>query len=312
MVDLKMKQKTLGIVFIILASIMWALETVVAKLAYRTSDFSHTVAIRTIVVAIIAFLYLLFVNSVNKGNFKMSFNINTLFNSLKINKKQLPFLIYIAIAGTLFADFIFYFALTKTTAVNANLIAHLQPVFIVLMGFFMLKEDKLAKYDYIGIIVMIFAALLVTTRTVENLFSLRFGTLGDLLVLGSTILWATVSIMGRKLVKFTNISKIFFYRFMFSSIVFLSYLIFTSGFFILNIYEVLLGLIVGIGYILYYNSLKRIKAAQLGALELSTPFFTAIIGYWVLKEVTTFMQIIGILLLFIGVYFLSKKEEHPL
>ena len=49
-----MKQKTLGIIFILLASIMWAFETVVAKLAYRTSDFSHTVAIRTISVAIIA------------------------------------------------------------------------------------------------------------------------------------------------------------------------------------------------------------------------------------------------------------------
>lgn len=307
-----MKQKTLGIVFILLASILWAIETVVAKLAYRTSDFGHTVAIRTIVVAIVAFLYLLFVNILNKSNFKRLFNINTLFNSLKINKKQLPYLVYIAVAGTLFADFIFYFALTKTTAVNANLIAHLQPVFIVLMGFFMLKEDKLTKYDYLGIIVMIFAALLVTTRTVENLYNLRFGTLGDLLVLVSTILWATVSIMGRKLVKFTNISTIFFYRFMLSSIGFILYLVFTSGFFILNIYEVLLGLIVGIGYIFYYNSLKRIKAAQLGALELSTPFFTAIFAFFILKEVTTIMQISGILLLFIGIYFLAKKEEQPL
>ena len=63
-----MKPKTLGIVFILLASVMWAIETIFAKLAYTAStapDFRHTVAIRTIVVAIIAFLYLFFFNISN-------------------------------------------------------------------------------------------------------------------------------------------------------------------------------------------------------------------------------------------------------
>ena len=59
----------------------------------------------------------------------------------------------------------------------------------------------------------------------------------------------------------------------------------------------------------YYESLKRIKAAQVGALELSTPFFAAILGFLVLGELVTIMQIIGILLLFVGIYYLSKKEE---
>lgn len=298
-----MKPKTLGIVFILLASVMWAIETIFAKLAYTAStapDFRHTVAIRTIVVAIIAFLYVFFVN---RGNFKR------LFSVLKVDKKHLPSLAYIAIAGALFADFIFYLALTKTTAVNANLIAHLQPVFIVLIGFFMLKEDKLTRYDYMGIIIMISSALLVTTRTIENFADFKFGTSGDLLILGSTFLWATVAIVGRKAVRFTDASVIIFYRFLLASVIFLSYLIFTSGFFIANIYEVLLGIVVGLGYIFYYNSLRRIKAAQLSALELSTPFFTAILGYFVIDEVTTFMQIVGILFLFVGVYFLSKKEH---
>ncbi|MBI2654908.1 EamA family transporter [Candidatus Woesearchaeota archaeon] len=60
---------------------------------------------------------------------------------------------------------------------------------------------------------------------------------------------------------------------------------------------------------LYYEGLKRLKAAQVGALELSTPFFAAILSFFILGEVTTLFQIIGIVLLFMGVYFLSKHEE---
>jgi len=66
---------------------------------------------------------------------------------------------------------------------------------------------------------------------------------------------------------------------------------------------------VGAGTILYYEGLKRIKAVQVSALELSTPFFAALLGFLILGEWVTVMQISGMILLFIGVFFLSKKEE---
>lgn len=62
---------------------------------------------------------------------------------------------------------------------------------------------------------------------------------------------------------------------------------------------------------LYYEGLKRIKAAQASALELSTPFFAALLGFSILAEIVTFMQMLGIASLFVGIYFLSKKEGLP-
>jgi drug/metabolite transporter (DMT)-like permease len=59
----------------------------------------------------------------------------------------------------------------------------------------------------------------------------------------------------------------------------------------------------------YYESMKRIKAAQVSAMELSTPFFAALSGFLILRELVTVMQIAGMVLLFVGVCFLSKKEE---
>jgi len=93
-----------------------------------------------------------------------------------------------------------------------------------------------------------------------------------------------------------------------ASIALAVYLILTSTISVSNIYQISVRIATGTGQILYYEGLKRLKASQVGALELSTPFFAAILSFFVLGEVTTFMQIAGIIFLIVGVYFLSRKE----
>jgi drug/metabolite transporter (DMT)-like permease len=230
---------------------------------------------------------------------------------LKVTKQQLSPLIYIAIVGTLVADFMYFFALSQVPVINAVILGHMQPIFIIVLGFFLLKSDTLTKFDYLGISLMIIAGLLVTTRTMENLFTFKFGTLGDLIVLSATIAWATSAIVMKKYLTAMNAGVITFYRFFFPALVFTMYLGLTSSLIITNIYQVLIGVIIGIGTILYYEGLKRLKAAQVSGLELSTPFFAAILAFLFLNEFITSMQIIGIALLFVGVYFISKKEKGP-
>lgn len=288
-----MNVKHIGVLAILSASVLWAIEPVFVKLSYRNSDFLQTSAIRAICVTLIALVYAVMTNKA----------------SLRINKQQLSTLIYIAIVGTLFADLMYYFALTKVPVINAVLIGHMQPIFIILIGFLVLKSDKLTKFDYLGISFMIISGLLVTTKTPANFAILKLGTFGDLLVLSAAVAWATTAIAMRKYLKGMNTGVVTFYRFLFASVVFLIYLISTSTISIANVYQVLVGIVAGIGTILYYEALKRIKAAQVGALELSTPFFAAILSFFVLGELVTIMQIIGIFLLFVGIYYLSKKEE---
>jgi len=285
--------KNLGVVTILLASIMWAIEPILAKLSYENSDFLHTSAIRAIVAALTAFLYI----------------VLTRKSPLKVTRQQLSPLIYIAIVGTLVADFMYFFALSQVPVINAVILGHMQPIFIIALGFFLLKSDTLTKFDYLGISLMIIAGLLVTTRTMENLFAFKFGTLGDLIVLSATIAWATSAIVMKKYITAMNAGVITFYRFFFPALIFIMYLGLTSSLIIANLYQVLIGVIIGIGTILYYEGLKRLKAAQVSGLELSTPFFAAILAFLFLNEFITGMQIIGIALLFVGVYFISKKEK---
>jgi drug/metabolite transporter (DMT)-like permease len=285
--------KHAGVIVILAASIMWAVEPILAKLSYETSDFLHTSAIRAIVAALTAFIYI----------------VLTRKSPLQVTRQQLSPLIYIALVGTLVADFMYFFALSQIPVINAVVIGHMQPIFIIAFGFFLLKTDTLTKFDYLGIALMILSGLLVTTRTLENLFALKFGTIGDLIVLSATIAWATSAIVMKKYLTAMNAGVITFYRFFFPALIFAAYLGTTSSLIITNIYQVCIGVIIGVGTILYYEGLKRLKAAQVSGLELSTPFFAAILAFLFLSEFITSMQIIGILLLFGGVYLISKKEK---
>lgn len=288
-----MDMKKTGVLAILGASLMWAVEPILAKLAYTNSDFLQTSAIRAIVVAVTALLYVLFTN---KGNFK-------------VTKKHLPKLVYIGIAGTIFADLLYFFALTKIPVINAVLIGHMQPIFIILIGFLVLKEDKLTRLDYLGILIMIVAGVLVTTKTPGNLFLLKLGTSGDIYVLLATVAWATTGIVMRKYLTGLNAGVITFYRYTIASVIFVTYLLFTSSLVPANIYQVLVGFVACAGTILYYESMKRIKAAQVSALELSTPFFAVFLAFLILKERVTVLQISGIVLLVVGVFLVSRKEE---
>jgi drug/metabolite transporter (DMT)-like permease len=288
-----MDAKKTGVLAILGASLMWSVEPVFAKLAYENSGFIQTSGIRAMVVGVTALLYVFLTN---KGN-------------LKVTKKQLPKLVYIGLAGTVFADLLYFFALTKIPVINAVLIGHMQPIFIILIGFFILKEDKLTKFDYIGILIMIIAGLLVTTKTVGNFSEMRFGTIGDIYVLMATVAWSTTAIVMRKYLIQLNSGVVTFYRYTVASTIFVVYLLLRSSLVPANIYQVLVGLVVGVGTILYYEGLKRIKAAQVSALELSTPFFALVFAFLVLRERTTVMQILGIVLLVVGILLLSRKEE---
>jgi drug/metabolite transporter (DMT)-like permease len=284
--------KTIGVLAILGASIMWAIEPIIAKLSFQSADFIQTSGIRAIFAAITALLYVIL-----SKNF-----------SLSLTRKQVPSMVYIAVVGTLVADLLYFFALTMIPVINAVLIGHMQPIFIVVMGWVVLRQDKLNKFDYMGILVMILSAIFVTSGSLERLVSLQLGSYGDLIVLCATITWATAAIVMRRFLRDVHAGVLTFYRFFIASLVFTGFLVINNSFFIQNYYQIFLGVLIGVGTVLYYEGLKRIKAAQVGALELSTPLFAAVLGFFVLNESIAGLQVIGILLLVVGIYFLSKKE----
>ena len=285
-----MRQKTIGVLAILVAALMWALSPIAIKLSYRSTDFAQSFAVIMGTIAVVGGLYA----CIAKASFKR-------------NAGELQWLLFTAIIGTILAEGLYLYALTTTPVLNATLIGHLQPVFLILFGFLFLRTDVLSRVDYTGIGLMLFAALLVTARTFDNLLLFRLGTFGDLLVLVATIAWAASGIVARKFLMRMNVGVLVAYRFAIAAAVGIAYLLLFRSF-AFSGYQVIAGIIGGIGYILYYEALKRLKAAQAGALELAAPLFAAVLGFVVLGETVSPLQIAGVLLLCVGVYFLSKHE----
>ena len=288
-----MNQRQIGSIAVFLSAFMWALEPLAAKLSYMDSTFLETSIIRAYVIVIISGIYIFLKNR------------KTLFN---VTKPQLSALIYIALIGTLGADLIYFYALVTTPILNAVLIGHLQPMFIILFAFLLFQSETLKKKTYLGVFLMILSAFFVTTRTIDNAFSLTFGTLGDLFVLTATVFWATTALAMRKYLLPLHAGTITFYRFFIASIIFTMMIPFINIQYV-NIYQISVGIIVGIGTISYYEGLKRLKAAEVSGIELSAPVFAAIIGLVFLNEPITIFQTIGIVLLFAGVYSITKEKQ---
>lgn len=285
------EQKIRGVVAILGASVMWAIEPILAKLSYQSTDFWNTFATRTIFSLLVIILFLIITHK-----------------PIRIPARHIPPMIYVSLASTLVGDLMYIFALTHVPVVNAVILGHMQPIFVVLFGYIVLKQDKITVYDYLGILFMIIASVMVTTKTLANLAHLKIGTIGDVYVLIATVAWATTAIVARKYLRNIPPVVIAFYRFAIAGIAFFIYMFATHTLSITSWYQIALGCVIGIGTILYYQGIRLIKAAQVSALELSTPLFSTCLAYLVLKETISFMQLIGVVLLFGGIYFLSKKE----
>jgi len=293
-----MNQKRLAIIAVLLSALMWALEPIYAKLSYTAdATFLQTSIVRAYIVTIIAGLYIL---------------VSKKTATIHVTKHQLSFLSYIAIAGTIGADLIYFYALQTTPVLNAVLLGHLQPLFIILIAALCIKQETLTHTEYMGIIFLMLSAFFVSTKTIDNALSLSFGTMGDLLVLLATLLWATTALTMRYSLTSLHAGTITFYRFFLASIVFTLFIPFIP-FTTITIYQIAVGVIVGIGTICYYEGLRRLKAAEVSGIELTAPVFAAIIGFLILHESISSLQIIGILSLFIGVFLITRySRSEPL
>ena len=282
-------QKVLGILFGVGAGAMWAVEAILGKLLFPFLTFVQVTASEVFFATLTTFPYILMRRERIKFDWKNIWN-----------------LLFVGLVGTVFAPLMYFFGLTQTFAINATLIAHLQPLFIAILGFYFLKE-RLHKPDFIGGLLVISAAILITSRTIENLASFKIGNFGDLMALFATLAWALVAIPGKQLAKTTSSVTIVCYRFSIASVVFIPILFYSNQLGVNSIYQVLLGMLVGLGYVFYYEALKRIKASQVALTELSSPFFAAVFAWNLLGEIMTSMQTAGFLLLTCGLFILAKK-----
>lgn len=193
------------------------------------------------------------------------------------------------------------------------------PIFIALLGFFILGE-RLAWYQTAGILLASFGVLLIVTK--GNLAALtagRFGTPGDFLVMISAVNWAVFSTLSRPGLKKHPATLMMFYVMGFGWL-FISILFFAGsgmeeiasippdGWIAIGFLGVFCS---GIAYIFWYDALKLLSVAQTGAFLYLEPIVTVIVAALLLREAILLATLLGGITILIGVWLVNRPGPSP-
>ena len=190
------------------------------------------------------------------------------------------------------------------------------PIFIALLGIFVLRE-RLAWYQAAGIVLASLGVLLIVSR--GDLFSLakgQFGTPGDFLVLISAPNWAVFSTLSRPGLKKHPATLMMFYvmsfGWLFTTIIFLispeiqqTSNIPMDGWIAIAFLGIFCS---GIAYIFWYDALKVLPVAQTGAFLYLEPVITVVVAAIVIKETILLATLVGGIIILVGVWLVNRPR----
>jgi drug/metabolite transporter (DMT)-like permease len=292
-------QNTKAYIMLVCATLFWAGNFMIGKLAYLES-----IPPITLVFFRWSLVWIILLPFTYKEVLK---NKNIILNNL-----SLLFFLSLTSVG-LFNSFT-YLALAHTQVINASLFNTAIPAMIIFLCF-LLKIEKTNKFQIFGLIVSVFGILsIITELDLDILLSLNFNK-GDLIMIGGVITWGLYSSFLKK--------KTFTLP-----LLTLVHVLCTFGLiFILPqfLYELSQGLTVkfniNLGYTLIYLALfpsigsyycwagavAIIGANRAGIFLSLIPFFSTVMAIIFFNEQFHFFHLIGSILIILGL-FLSNKE----
>jgi drug/metabolite transporter (DMT)-like permease len=188
------------------------------------------------------------------------------------------------------------------------------PVFMALLGWFLLKERP-GWTKGLGILLAFGGVLVVVSKGDPGAISVgRFGAPGDKLILVSAVNWAVFSVLSRRGLKSYPASLMMLYvmafGWAFTSLLFLA----TKGFMEISRLTLngwlgiaFLGIFCsGLAYIAWYDALKVLTTAQTGVFLYIEPLVAVVVAFLVLGEAFTPASLVGGAIILIGVWLVNR------
>lgn len=231
----------------------------------------------------------------------------------RIDKKDILKLALCGLFGVTINQLMFFEGLNLTSPVDASIIMVSNPMLVLLLASLFIGE-KLTKNKIIGIIIGAFGAIsiLIYGKTVS--FSPENFT-GNILIFINALSYAVYLIIVKPLMlkykPITVMKWIFLFGFLF--VLPFSYKSFTTVNFTdfpLKIWLSILYIVLITTFLAYYlisYSLKSVNASVASFYIYSQPVIAGILSILLGKETISLYKIFSALLIFIGVYLISKK-----
>jgi drug/metabolite transporter (DMT)-like permease len=297
-----MKKEYLGTLFAIIAAFISGLAIPINKIFVVDLDPTVFTAVRALFIGIIFFIL---------ASFQSKFNYK------KFKKVPWKYLLAIGLIGGSFAFLMFFTGLKFTTAGRGAFLHKTMPLYITVFAFIFLKEKISRRQAYALIIMLIGTLILYSTQITPSDFWLD-PSLGDLLVIGATILWSIENIIGKKImIKGESNFIVSFARMFFGAIILFAVVLLQDKLNLLltltiqQIINLSISTIILFGYVFFwYWSIKLINVSKASTLLLLAPVISLIFGIIILNEPIPILQLFGSALILIGTFIIVKIRSE--
>lgn len=230
----------------------------------------------------------------------------------QIKPQILPKLIIFSLFGITFNISFFFLGLKMAPAVNAAIIASIQPFILILIGAFFLKENVTPKeivaalISFLGILIIIFAPLF------NDGYQAQIFLIGNLYFLLATLGAVGQAVVGKKILNNDNLLGVTFASFVIGSLTFLPFAAYEhlqNPFWYRNLaLPGYVGIIFGavfssaLAYYFYIFGLNSMEASETGIFGYLMPLTAIIIGVLFFEELLTFPFLAGSAFILIGLF----------
>ncbi|WP_375234583.1 DMT family transporter [Winogradskyella sp.] len=233
----------------------------------------------------------------------------------KIDKKDFFQLFLASVFGVFINMLLFLKGLEFTTPIHASTIMTITPIVILILSVFMLKE-RITSLKILGVIIGFIGALILTlygqsARAADNIL------LGNLMIFLNAVSYSVYVILIKKLTAkyhpFTFIKWLFLFGlilvtpFGFSEVQEIQWQSFTP-YVTFSVIFVVVGATFGT-YLLNPLAISRLKASTVGIFIYLQPVIAGLFAILNGVDFVDAIKISAMLLIFLGVYFVSKKPK---
>ena len=293
---------------LLLVSFSWGTSFTAVKVGLKVLSITELVLLRIFLSAILFVVILFFLrNSMN----------------IKIAKNDFKLVTWLAFCGIASYFPIQTYAINNTITLHTALIMALSPIFAAIMTIVAGKE-QITFGRVLGIFIAFsgVVTIIVSAGSSENnLQSYPNMLIGDLILLLNALTWAHFTIMGKGLMEKYHPFVVIGYIFIVGAVMLVPYGIVFNHFQPLYLSKIffngwqLPGIILYLGgfcavysYFMWYKGVQTLGAVNTSVFMYINPLFATIAGIVVLGEELTIYNIVGGILVIIGVYIVNCKQ----
>jgi drug/metabolite transporter (DMT)-like permease len=235
---------------------------------------------------------------------------------LGIERKDFLRLLALALTGVTVFFIVQYTGIALAGAsIAAFFVCLLSPILITVFSARMFNE-RLARLQVIGIVVAILGTLSVVSSDLLSLQTSMQSFVGSLILLLTPVLWATYTLLGKKIVLKYDAFLVVAYVSILGGLFLVPFSLVEGSFFQIlaldtNAWLAILYLSLTcslLGYWIWFYVLNK-AGSEASSFLFAEPLVTAIFAVVFIGETLSLNVLVGAFLIFLGVYFVTRKLE---